>query len=62
MAEHIGCEMADVNYFDDNTIAVTNASKAGYKVYGVLDIQPEAEVEIVKQNCDVFVENFGQLL
>ena len=62
VAEHIGCEMADVNYFDDNTIAVTNASKAGYKVYGVLDIQPEAEVEIVKQNCDVFVENFGQLL
>lgn len=62
VAERIGCEMADVNYFDDNTIAVTNAHKAGYKVYGVLDIQPAAEVEIVKQNCDVFVETFEQLM
>lgn len=62
VAERIGCEMADVNYFDDNTIAVTNASRAGYKVYGVLDIQPEAEVEIVKKNCDVFVESFEQLM
>ena len=62
VAERVGCEMSDVHYFDDNTIAVINSHKAGFKVYGVLDIQPENEVEIVRQNCDVFVESFEQLM
>ena len=62
VAERVGWEMSDVHYFDDNTIAVINSHKAGFKVYGVLDIQPENEVEIVRQNCDVFVESFEQLM
>jgi len=62
VAAQIGCEMTDVYYFDDNPIAVMNAQKAGYRVYGVLDVQQETEVEMLKQNCDVFVESFEQLL
>lgn len=62
VAEQIGCEMTEIHYFDDNPIAVMNARKAGYKVYGVVDVQKEDELELLKQNCDVLVESFEQLL
>lgn len=62
VAEQIGCQMTDVHYFDDNPIAVMNARKAGYQVFGVLDVQNETEAKQLKQNCHVFVESFEKLL
>lgn len=58
VAKTIGCRMEDVHYFDDNAIAVTNARRAGYRVYGVRDLQPENEWATVASHAQVTVENF----
>ena len=58
VARVIGCSVRDVQYFDDNVIAVTNAACAGYRVYGVRDIQPADEWESVAARADVPIESF----
>ncbi len=58
VASRLGCSVNDVCYFDDNTIAVTNARRAGYRVFGVRDLQPDAEWETVCANSHVSIEIF----
>ena len=61
VASTIGCEPSCVNYFDDNLTAVTNSKKAGYKVYGIKDMQTAADLERIKELSDYFVESFEGL-
>lgn len=61
VAKAIGCEVCEVNYFDDNLMAVTNAHKAGYLVYGVYDEQDEALWEQIGEQSDRLVLSFEDL-
>ncbi len=62
VAEEIGREPADIEFYDDNLTAVSNAVRAGHKVYGVLDNQTAEDLELIKKRCHVFVESFEDLL
>ena len=62
VAETIGCDVSEVNYFDDNLTAVTNSKKAGYFVYGIKDSQTKADIEKIMELSDRFVESFEDLL
>ena len=63
VAKAIGCEPAEVNYFDDSLIALENAKKAGYVTYGVYDAQSPEEIKRMDQELsDVLVMSFESLL
>lgn len=62
VAETIGCEASEVNYFDDNITAVTNSKRSGYITYGVLDSQTDDDIEIIKKYSDVFIESFEDIV
>lgn len=62
VAKTIGCECAQINYFEDNLTAVKNALKAGYKVYGVKDKQSESDINEIKNISSVFVNTFEELV
>lgn len=62
VAETIGRETADIEFYDDNLTAVSNAVRAGHKVYGIKDQQSAEDLELVKKRCHVFVESFEALL
>ena len=52
----------EVQYFDDNLIALTNARRAGFCTYGIRDRQEEGEIPALKAESDVWVESFTQFL
>lgn len=63
VAEAIGCEPCEVQYFDDSLVALENAKKAGYKTYGVYDAQTADEVERMKNElADTLVMSFEALV
>lgn len=63
VAQAIGCEPEEVNYFDDSLIALENAKAAGYKTYGVYDAQTEDEVIRMREELsDVLVMTFRELV
>ena len=62
VAKTIGCEVEEVNYFDDNLMAVTNASKAGYVVYGVYDGQAEELWQKIGEHSHILVKSFENLI
>jgi HAD superfamily hydrolase (TIGR01509 family) len=53
---------SEVQYFDDNLIALTNARRAGFCTYGIRDRQDEEEIPALKAESDVWVESFTQFL
>lgn len=62
VAQKIGCKPQDINYFEDNLTAVTNAALSQYKVYGVLDKQQPEDIEQIKELSDIFVYSYKDLL
>ena len=62
VAQKIGCDPQDINYFEDNLTAVTNAALSQYKVYGVLDKQQPEDIEQIKELSDIFVYSYKDLL
>ena len=63
VADAIGCDMSEVNYFDDSLIALENAKAAGYRTYGVYDSQNDNEVIRMRDELsDVLVMSFRELL
>lgn len=62
VAEALGCECSDINYFDDSLIALDNAGKAGYVTYGVYDAQSDAEIEKMKREYSFYVDDFQKLI
>ncbi|MBR2460082.1 MAG: HAD family phosphatase [Clostridia bacterium] len=61
VAEAIGCECGEINYFDDSLIALKNAKSAGYVTYGVYDAQTADEVELMKREYHRYVGSFTEL-
>lgn len=62
VAETIGRDTSDIEFYDDNLTAVSNAVRAGHKVYGIKDQQTAEDLALVKKRCHVFVESFEELL
>jgi beta-phosphoglucomutase-like phosphatase (HAD superfamily) len=62
VAKTIGCEVGEVNYFDDNLMAVTNANKAGYVVYGVYDGQEEELWKKIGAQSHTVVNSFEDMV
>ena len=62
VAQKINCKPQDINYFEDNLTAVTNAALSQYKVYGVLDKQQPEDIEQIKELSDIFVHSYKDLL
>ena len=62
VAQKINCKPQDINYFEDNLTAVTNAALSQYKVYGVLDKQQPEDIEQIKELSDIFVYSYKDLL
>lgn len=61
-ARLIGCKVGDVNYFEDNVVAVRNATAAGFNTFGVRDMQSEADLEEIKKTAKHYITSFEQLL
>lgn len=62
VAERIGCDVSEINYYDDSPIAIFNAGKAGYHTYGIKDRQRAEEIDRLKEISDVFVSDFSEML
>ena len=62
VAKKIDCKPQEINYFEDNLTAVTNAALSQYKVYGVLDKQQPEDIEQIKELSDIFVYSYKDLL
>ena len=61
-AERIGCNMDEVEYFDDNIIALENAAKAGFNTVGVYDEHYEVPKEKVKIISGKYIMSFEEML
>ena len=62
VAEAIGCENSEINYFDDSLVALCNAKLSDYVTYGVYDAQTEEEVAKMKAEYDYYVGSFEDIL
>lgn len=62
VAKKIGCEMDEVEYFDDNIIAVENAGKAGFSTVGVYDEYYEVPAEEVKAVSKKYIMSFEEMI
>ena len=61
-ARLIGCDVSEVNYFEDNMVAVCNATAAGFNTYGVRDRQSEEDIEKIRKTVKHFINSFEELL
>lgn len=61
-ARQIGCEPSEVNYFEDNMIAVRNATAAGFNTFGVKDMQSESDLEDIRKTAGHFINSFEEML
>ena len=62
VAELIGCRPEEINYFEDNPIALGNAHAVGYHTFGVADDANAAKLDAVREHSDVYVSSFSELL
>jgi len=60
-ARTIGCDPADICFFDDNINALKTAKLAGLRVYGVRDCQSEEDLAEIRASFDGFVADFTAL-
>lgn len=60
-AELVGAPEAEIHYFDDNVLAIENATKAGMDTFAVRDRQDEADLAILRATGRHFVESFTTL-
>lgn len=61
VADKIGCRPEKVHYFDDNVIAVENATKANYDTFAVEDRQSKEVLEKLKMTAKHYVRSFKEL-
>ena len=58
VAERIGCAPEDINYFDDNIIAIETATKANYNTFAVRDRQTKEVWEQLMSTAKHYVCSF----
>lgn len=62
VTERLGCEKADIRFYDDNLSACTTAVKAGWYTLAVNDGQDEALTRQLKAATDDYVADFADLV
>lgn len=62
VAERVGCKAEDINYFDDNIIALKNAGLAGLQTVGVYDEYYEVPMQEVKASSKKYIMSFEEVL
>lgn len=62
LAARLNCKVRDINFFDDNMIAITTSHKAGCNTYAVYDSQTDEEIESIKQSVGRFIRSFYELM
>ena len=58
VADKIGCEPQEIHYFDDNLIAIQNATKMNYNTFAVEDKQSKEIREQLKTTAKHYVYSF----
>lgn len=61
-ARLMGCEPSEVNYFEDNKVAVINATKAGFNTFAIKDRQSESDLCEIKKTAKHFINSYEELL
>ena len=62
LAERIGCDTQDIAFYDDNVTAIKNSRKSGMEAVAVYDPSNDAYIDEIKASCDIFVDNYFELL
>ena len=62
LAERIGCDTQDIAFYDDNVTAIKNCRKSGMEAVAVYDPSNDAYIDEIKASCDIFVDNYFELL
>ncbi len=62
VAEKIGCNMDEVEYFDDNITALINAGKAGFETVGVYDEHYDVPSDEVRAVSFKYIKSFAELV
>lgn len=60
-AEKIGMQCQDLIMVEDSLHSIQTAKKAGLKVVGVYEEYSADKQEQIKEVCDIYIENLGQL-
>lgn len=62
-AKRLGLPVSEIVVFEDAGYCVDTAKAAGFSVVGILDTTAgEEEIESVRSNSDLFLENYGELM
>lgn len=61
VADKVGCRPEEVHYFDDNIIAIENATKASYNTFAVRDKQTQIVWDSMKTIAKHYVNSFREL-
>lgn len=61
VADKIGCKPEEIHYFDDNVIAIENATKAKYNTFAVRDRQKPLVWESMKATAKHYINSFTEL-
>lgn len=61
-AQKMGIPVGAVAVFDDTIEALTTAKNAGFFTVGVADIYTQHTWDAMRKECDLFAQNFGELL
>ena len=62
LARRLDCTVADINFFDDNMIAINTSHAAGCNTYAVYDSQTDEQIEEIKKTVGRFVRSFEELM
>lgn len=61
VADKVGCRPEEIHYFDDNVIAIENATKANYNTFAVRDRQTQKVWDSMKTTARHYVNSFREL-
>ena len=61
-AERIGCEISDIEFYDDNFTALETAKSAGLSVTAVFDPASDDYKDKIIATADRYINSFGELL
>ena len=62
VAEHIGCSLSDMVFFDDNRTAVETAKSIGVTTVGVYDRSSEKDMPSISTTADRYVTSLSELI
>ncbi len=59
--EHLGTPKENTFVFEDALYAIETAHKAGYNVVGIKDVSEKAEPELIKEQCNYFINEYKEI-